>query len=259
MSREYSKSTYDRFESGLESVLTEGDIIENPHTAAVKLRTLVEERGIQSREAREYLANSGIRKKWNTLFATDRAQVLGRWISPWLRDYQPAADVMAGDCILTGEIADLLGADIIAFEHLGHYPEIRGHSRVRPVDLHGDLETMANWGIRLSASSALLCAVLHHEEEPEALLRYTLKTGIRRIIVVENCVDTHNTSEFHHLMDMFFNRCLNDFGSSCTRQHRTQSDWISLVENIGLRLVFTDELQTVPALPFPHQLMIFDF
>jgi len=248
----FAPAVFDHFERAVARTLERDGLALDPEGTSCLLRHLIEAEGVDSPSGRSLLRTSGIRQRWNDVFAVSRAEMLAHWLEPWVTHAGRVLDLLAGDCLLTGRLADTAGIRIAAVERLDHYPLITRHSAVELIP-YERLE--ANPGA-VGADTVLLAAVLHHENRPTSLRDVALRTGAHRFIVVENCLDSDNDPDFHLLMDLFYNRCLNDFGSACTREHRTPDGWRQLLVSFGTLLHF-DELPTVPGLPFPYQLMVF--
>jgi hypothetical protein len=249
----FGAAVYDHFEHAVGRLLERDRLAADPAGTSFLLRHLIEVEGVSSPSARDLLRTSGIRRRWNGTFAVDRAELLANWLKPHVARAGRVVDVLAGDCLLTGRLADAAGMELLAVERYDHYPAISAHPLVELVPYERlELDPEA-----VTADTVLLVAVLHHESRPTELRDLVLRTGARRFVVVENCVDSDNDSDFHLLMDLFYNRCLNDFGSECTREHRTTEQWRELLAGFG-ELVHFDELRAVPGLPFPYQLMVFE-
>jgi hypothetical protein len=245
-------ATFAQFERDVAALLARDGLTGDPAGAAGLLRVLITAEGVASPSARAILADSGIRDRWNDSFATGRACAVAEWVAPWLAGSGRVLDLLAGDCLLTGRIAEAANSRITATERLDHYSRIAPHPAVDLVD-HRLVESGAR---ALRGDTVLMCAVLHHEDNPAALRDLATATEARRFVVVENCVDDDYGPDFHLLMDLFYIRCLNEFGSSCTREHRTVAQWQEFLRGFG-DLVHVDTKYPVPGLPFPYQLLVF--
>lgn len=239
-----------QFEREVAGILTRDELHDDAWGAAALLRLLIETEGIESPAARAMLRESGIRDRWNHGFAVDRASAVTEWLHGWIPDEGRVLDLLAGDCRLTARLAERLGRGILGVDRAGCYADVVSHPLVEYRDVAEGAELPR-------AATVLLCAVLHHEEDPARLRDLALTSRASRYVVVENCVDERFGGDFHLLMDLFYNRCLNDFGSACTREHRTLDEWSELLAPLG-ELVHRDELPVVPGLPFPYQLMVFE-
>lgn len=246
----FPADTYAQFESEVAELLERDRITDDPAGAAFLTRILIEQEGITSPGARSMLRSSAIRERWNAVFAEARAEQVATWLAPWAAGEGEVLDLLAGDCRLTAKIAEAAGRPLLAAERTEHYDDVIAHPLVRPVPL-------LDGGPVPAADTVLLGAVLHHEPDPRTLRDLALETGARRFVVVENSIDDRFGPDFHVLMDLFYNRCLNDFGSACTREHRRMADWQELLAPMG-ELVHQDEMRHVPGLPFPYQLLVFE-
>ncbi|MGW0211014.1 hypothetical protein ACWDZ8_36425 [Streptomyces sp. NPDC003233] len=241
-----------QFEHEVAAVLERDALTADPYGVASVLRLLVERESVASPAARALLRSSGIRQAWNACFAVERAGVVADWLAPWVPPSGPVLDLLAGDCRLTALLAQRIGRPVLGMDREGHYDDVLTHEWVH----YRDLEEGPGAALP-EADTVLLCAVLHHESDPVALRDLAAASPARRFLVVENCEDDEYGPDFHLLMDLFYNRCLNDIGSACTREHRRLDQWAQLLSPFG-ELVHTDELRPVPGLPFPYQLMVFD-
>ena len=241
---------YEQFEHEVAELLGRFAIAGDPEGTACLLKLLVEAEGITSPGARSMLRQTGVRELWNLRFAEDRARQVADWLAPWAKGEGRVLDLLAGDCRLTAQLAERVGRRVLAAERLEHYDDVFSHPLVDLVPIR-DAEPLPQ------AETVLLGAVLHHEPDPTVLRDLALTSGARRFVVVENSIDDRFGPDFHVLMDLFYNRCLNDFGSACTREHRRTRDWAQLLAPFG-ELVHEDEMRHVPGLPFPYQLMVFE-
>jgi hypothetical protein len=224
-------------------------VIADPAGVARLLRHLLDDGGVEAAGARELLRETGIRHRWNAVFAVARARLLAEALAPLLRP--PVLDVLAGDCTVSRALVERGVHPVRAVERLWQYPEV-DWSRVEvPVSDIGS----PGWPDQ-GERTRLVCAVLHHAPDPVALLDELAgsRTG-QRWVIVENCVDPRYGPEFHRFIDEFFNRCLNQFHCSCVPEHRTAAEWTELLRGYGTVEEYR-ELPVVPGLPFPYQVFV---
>jgi hypothetical protein len=242
------KALYDLIEDELFALWTRDGIGPSDRAAAVRLlRIILEREGPASPSAAQLLHRRGWRDDWNCVFAADRAVAVARWVAPFLR--APVLDVLAGDGRVAYQLLELGIAPVAAVERLHHYPDDAWA---------GDQVPLAEFESSIDLdpyASLLVCATLHHEEDPLALLDRLAGGSARRWVVVENCTDHYYGIEFHQVLDVFFNRCLNSFGLSCVPEHRSAAQWYEVLSRYG-HVVAHDRLEHVPGIPFPYDLFV---
>jgi hypothetical protein len=221
----------------------------DPAGVARLLRHLLEDGGVESAAARGLLEQTGVRRRWNRVFALARAGLLAKELGPLLRP--PVLDLLAGDCTVSRALVEHGIHPVRAVERLWQYPDIDWARVEVPVSDIG----APGWSDR-GERTLLLCTVLHHEPDPVALLDELARSSpAQRWVIVENCVDSRYGHDFHRFIDEFFNRCLNQFLCSCVPEHRTAAEWTDLLRGYGTVDGYR-ELSVVPGLPFPYQVFV---
>jgi hypothetical protein len=247
---EVGVEVYDQFEDELIELWRRDDIVvPDPVGVARLLRHLLESNGLEAPAARVVLAQTGIRRQWNHIFAVERARRLAEELRPFLEP--PVLDVLAGDCTVSQALIRHGIRALRAVERLWQYPDV-DWSGTGVVVSDIDSGPWCGQGER----TALISAVLHHEPDPVALLEELANSSpARRWVIVENCIDSRYGHEFHRFMDEFFNRCLNQFHCSCVPEHRTAEEWIDVLTRYG-RVSGYRELRNIPGIPFPYQVLV---
>ncbi|MEU3563668.1 hypothetical protein [Kitasatospora sp. NPDC006786] len=202
--------------------------------------------------AASVLAQSGVRREWNRVLSQERSAFLASWLRSYLQ--VPVLDVLGGDfSVLRALVAAGLPADGVAgCERPDAY---QVDWATQPFQVH-----RVKPGVVLPPGpfrSLLISTVLHHEPDPGRLLEAAARTGARRWVVVENCVDGANSEAFHLFVDQFFNRCLNNFDVPCVEQHRTVEQWREVLGGYG-KVVHEETRTDVPGMPFPYTLLVVD-
>jgi hypothetical protein len=244
-----STAALDRFESRIRALWTRDrfDLPDCPGQARL-IRLLLEMEGTGSPSAARILADSGIRARWNTVFAEDRSATLAQWLGPELST--PWLDLLAGDFTLTRALAQTGNPPAVAVERRCAYPT---DWAVQPFPVRDLAELPALR--REPFGAALVCTVLHHEPDPATLLEALGELDCARWVVVENCLDEDNDEAFHLLVDEFFNGCLNSFDVPCVPQHRVAAEWVGMLSRYG-EVRSCGRRQDVPGIPFPYEAFV---
>jgi hypothetical protein len=231
--------------------LRDGIGVDEPLPLAHAVATAFARGGDGVRTASTLLTESGVRAEWNRVLAGTRSRALASRIRPLATE--PLLDVLSGD----GSICDALAAGgltrLAATERAGdyaHYGASRLPAGARFEPYSDDLDLRS-----FQASTALVCAVLHHEREPARLLDKLAQADIPRWIVIENCITPQFSPEFHVFADRFFNTCLNDIGVHCGDEHRTLDEWREMLSAYGTVTVAAEAFD-VPGIPFPYSLLV---
>lgn len=203
------------------------------------------------RTASALLTESGVRAEWNRILADKRSRALASRIRPLATE--PLLDVLSGDGSICEALAEGGLARLAATERPGdyaHYGASRLPAGARFEPYSDDLDLRS-----FQASTALVCAVLHHEKDPARLLDKLAQAGIPRWIVIENCITPEFPPAFHVFADVFFNTCLNDIGVHCGDEHRTLAGWRELLGTYGTVTVAAESFMA-PGIPFPYSLLV---
>ena len=192
---------------------------------------------------------TGIRTRWNRVLDTRRPIALAQWVTPYVEG--PLLDLFSGNG-LVGQAIAATGCSVTMAD-----PHEAGH-RAGPAA--GTFLTVDHLG-RIPDSHAygtvLLCTVLHHADEADALLTRALGLAARRLIVIENAVEAEFPADYQVLMDLFFNRCLNPSAAPVTGEHRRTSEWIAAACRDG-DLLRMERRAALPGIPLAHQLIVVD-
>lgn len=242
----FSATLFDHFEAALVE-LWERDRMQvaDPRGLARLIRVLLEDEGSSSPAAGAVIGQSGLRGSWNRVFAAERSAYLAEWLAPFLA--APVLDLLAGDGHVAEELSKRVQPIRAAERVLGDAVDW-SRTRVQFAPFVADF-------VDAESETILLCAVLHHEEDPLALLRRISAWPAKRWVVVENCLDTRWDADIHQLIDLFFNRCLNNIQSYCGPRHRTAQDWAELLSRYGT-IAHRERRDDVPGIPFPYDLYV---
>jgi hypothetical protein len=223
--------------------------VADPDGLARLIRLLLRD-GLQP--AAEVLDHTGIRAQWNQVFAEKRSRFVASWVAGHLR--APVLDVLGGDFTLLAALTEhgFTADQLTGCERAGAYETDWSALPFTVHDVPEDVSLPPG-----QYGSVLVSTVLHHEPDLERLLEAICRTGARRWVVVENCLDAENDEAFHRYVDEFFNRCLNTFDVACTTQHRTAAQWRRLLGEFGT-LTFEETRHEVPGMPFPYTLFVVD-
>ncbi|MEU4771525.1 hypothetical protein [Micromonospora sp. NPDC023644] len=245
----YSEQALTRFGSRLVRLWDrDGFDVEDAVGTARLLTLLLRQQGMDSPAAAQLLVDTGIRDRWNKVFAEGRSAVAAEWIAPHLGT--PWLDVLAGDFTLTRGLARIGGQPAVAVERRSAYQTDWAGLDFPVIDLD------ELGGLRGQAfDTAFLGTVLHHERDFGPLLEQLAALDCRRWLVAENCLDAENDEEFHLLVDEFFNRCLNTFDVPCVPQHRTREGWMAALSEYGT-VTHVGQRAAMPGIPFPYDLFL---
>jgi hypothetical protein len=194
-----------------------------------------------------FLESTGIRQRWNEACAKYRATELAKWITPHIRGR--LMDLLSGD----GRIGENLasnGADVLLVERPDVYDVDHG-SHSTPFQLLDESKTLP------VVDTVLLSTVLHHELDADGLLQLASKSARRRLILVENCLESEHPSEFQEFMDLFFNHCLNHTALDSPMNHRTAEQWVEACAFYGIP-VAVDRKERLPGIPLSHHLIVIE-
>lgn len=193
------------------------------------------------------LEEGGARALWNRRLGVDRAVRLSQAVAPHLDG--ATIDILCGD----GSVSRRLAAThpVAMTERLYNYSEARAM---------GDIEDFAEFRRKAkprSFDTALLCTVLHHEYDPHHLLDFATWVARRRVVIVENTVTENDPADFHLLMDVFFNQCLNQTTLQSPATHGTCDFWMSLGDRYG-KSQRVESLRRAPGVPLTHDIIVIE-
>ncbi|WP_030816784.1 hypothetical protein [Streptomyces sp. NRRL F-2799] len=211
---------------------------------AGQLLDLLHAQGFRSQDIKDWLTETGIGAAWNAALDEGRPLSVAPCLTPLLTGR--TADILSGSGTLTAALART--AEVDAYERAGAYP-------AEPAVPTKPLDTL--WSVGPGVyDTALFATVLHHEPAPSTLIEKVLATlHPTRLAVVENCLSSTVSNEFHDFMDSFFNLCLNDFDVECPGEHRTVEGWLEFLGHYGdTRLVH--QLPDVAGIPFPYEIFL---
>jgi hypothetical protein len=198
------------------------------------------------------IAENGLREPWGQALATARAELLSRWIAPQLVG-SCVLDLLCGD----GAVGMRLEADagvavrLVEREHQRGVVERPWAARIE------DFEPFARCAQPAVCDTAVLVAVLHHEEDPSAALALAARSAARRVVIVENCLEPDYGCDYHLVVDRLFNASLFHTGLPCPGQHRTAAEWVAMGCAFGHAHV-VDRRTDVPGIPLAHTLNVLD-
>lgn len=199
--------------------------------------------------ARELEIN-GIGDKWNAVLFRERSECIASWIAPFV--FGNMLDMLCGDGSVGSQLA-LIGKHVTLTEREESYNF--DHSKHELPFL--TVDTLTKSSTLPCFETVLLSTVLHHESNPELLLSLAAKIARRRIIIVENCLENSNPTDFQLVMDIFFNHCLNQTSLYSPGHHRSAEDWVSLVSLYG-NVCSIDRRENIPGIPLSHHLIVID-
>jgi hypothetical protein len=200
-------------------------------------------------EIYDFLADRGVRRRWNGIFYHCRSAAMAHWVLPHVRGN--TIDLLCGSG-RTGGILSNLGVPMTLSER----DAVRdSYAKVEDSLSWVDHDTLADEAVPKSYDTVLLITALHHEPDPEQLLQLALTLASKRVIIVENCVETDLSPEMHVLVDDFFNYGLNKTPLPCPAQHRSIDDWGAMLKGRA-RPVFSDRRDSMPGILLSHHLLV---
>ncbi len=198
----------------------------------------------------DYLNDLGVRDRWNTTFRYHRASYIAKWVLPYLRGR--VLDVLGGD----GRIARVLreyGCDVAVTERPGIPQSYTNYEQDQVNWVDHDL--LFSLEPNDTFDTVLLSTALHHEADPIALLAGSCRIARQRVVIIENCIEEGLSSNFHVLVDDFFNNCLNRTPLPCPAQHRSLDEWLNNIPKHA-RPVMIDRIDALPGVPLSHHLIV---
>jgi hypothetical protein len=189
--------------------------------------------------------------QWGRLLAEARAPFLGRWIAPHALGGD-VLDLLCGDGAVGTELFALTGQTV-------HLVEREGQCGVVPRPWGARIESLSEFRQRahdLRFENVLLCTVLHHEVDPDAMLRLAARLS-KRVILLENCVDDDYNPDYHLLVDAIFNCSLYRTRLPWPGQHFSAQDWLTRCATYGRARVIGHS-SAVPGVPLSHSIIVLD-
>ena len=191
---------------------------------------------------RNYLVENKIRDSWNRVFEQNRSRLLANWICPHLEG--KVLDLLCGEGCVGEQLSDL-GQSVILYERLDDYDFDHSNHNL-PFIPFSEIASS-----NLDVDTVLLCPVLHHEKDPLQLLNLAKSFKPKKIIVIENPLEEEFPKQFHILVDLFFNQCLNQINIDLPMNHLTADSWLKLGQQIG-SVSSLDRKQSIPGIPFSY-------
>jgi SAM-dependent methyltransferase len=199
----------------------------------------------------QVLAQQGIKDKWNQVLWSNRSEVLGQWIAPYI--VGDLLDLLCGHGSV-GKLLTELGSNVVLSERESIYPK----GWELPANLpYIPFFKLSRVPPKQQFDTVLLCTVLHHELNPQALLALASRLAKKRIIIVENCIESDFPADYQLLMDIFFNNCLNSTDLDSPAFHKTVEQWIDFVLTHG-RVIHLERLNSLSGVPLSHQLIVIE-
>lgn len=199
----------------------------------------------------QVLEQQGIRVKWNQVLWIKRSEFLAQWLAPHI--VGELLDLLSGHGEV-GKSLTNLGIKVTMTEREGIYPE----SWKLPVDLpYIPLSALTTIPPSRQFDTVLLCAVLHHEINSQALLALAGRLGTKRIIIVENCLEYNFPADYQLLMDILFNNSLNSTDLDSPAVHQTVEGWLAATSTFG-KVIHLDRRASVPGIPLSHHLIVIE-
>lgn len=195
------------------------------------------------------LKELGIQQVWNEALDVRRPVVLAELIAPYLDG--TALDLLCGDGAVAKAIERLFQRPVIMVERAQNQGLTERHWRRSIVEFDEKATC------EMIADTVVLCAVLHHEQDVDALLYHAKQVAKKRLVVVENTVGADTDHGAHLLMDIFFNTCLNETELASPGSHRTVSEWTEMFSTHG-SVKHVAALDRVPGVPLRHDVLVVD-
>jgi hypothetical protein len=202
------------------------------------------------REISGVLECNEVRLRWNSVLREARSAFMADWVAPHVKGNM--LDLLCGEGKV-GQYLSRYGIDVVLTERSDAYDCSRDEYCVPyyPFDTFLELSPQPRF------DTVLLCTVLHHEPDAEALLALSARLARRRIVIVENCLECDCPADYHLLVDIFFNECLNNIAIDCPANHRKPEEWLSLLSDYG-KVQLLERRDTAPGIPLSHHLLVVD-
>ena len=199
----------------------------------------------------QVLEQQGIRVKWNHVLWFKRSEFLAQWLAPYI--VGELLDLLCGHGEV-GKSLTKLGINVTLTEREGIYPE----DWKLPANLpYIPLSALTTIPPSRQFDTVLLCTVLHHEINSQALLALAGRLGTKRIIIVENCLEQDFPADYQLLIDIFFNRCLNLTRLGNPATNCSLDGWLSSISIYG-KIIYLERLTTIPGIPLSHYLIVIE-
>lgn len=199
----------------------------------------------------QVLEQQGIRSKWNQVLWFKRSEFLAQWLAPHI--IGETLDLLCGHGEVGKSLANL-GVKVTLTEREGIYPE----EWKPPAELpYIPLSTLITIPSKRQFDTVLLCTVLHHELNYQSLLDLAGRLCIKRIIIVENCLEQDFPADYQLLIDIFFNRCLNLTRLGTPATNFSLDGELSFISIYG-KIIHLERQTTVPGIPLSHYLIVIE-
>lgn len=195
------------------------------------------------------LREESIGDRWNAVLAGKRPLVLSEWIAPHV--VGTLLDLLCGDGRV-GEAIRSKGFEVTFCERPADY----GCDRSSHAAGFIDFEEIGSY-LPGAYDTVLLCTVLHHEDNPLDTLKVGARLARRRLIIVENCIEDEYGRDYHLLLDLFFNHCLNQTALRSPASHAKADYWAEAASQYG-QVALVSRNENMPGIPLPHHLIVVD-
>lgn len=213
-------------------------------------QVLLKEKALALLEIASALETSGVREQWNAVLRATRSEVIAEWVAPYF--VGSLLDLLCGEGRVGKCIAES-GIDVTLAEREGAYSHVKQQRQLPYFPLNKLVKTLPT----LKFDCVLLCTVLHHEFDPEAMLSLGVQFARKRLILIENCLEPENPNDYQILVDIFFNHCLNQTTLDSPASHKSLHDWVECAARYG-DIIKTDRKETIPGIPLSHNLIVVD-
>jgi 2-polyprenyl-3-methyl-5-hydroxy-6-metoxy-1,4-benzoquinol methylase len=191
------------------------------------------------------LEGNEIQLRWNHTFKELRSKFIAEWIKPYI--IGDLLDLLCGDGDISRHLSELNFEVSLSECRSNEYEKLRfiSYDRLLAFDEPYEFDTV------------LLSNVLHHSYKPGELLALGAKIAKKRLIIIENCLEERYSSEFHLLMDLFFNFGLNQLNEECPGSHKYEHIWHNDFSKYG-DIILLDRKENIPGVFLPHSLFVID-
>ncbi|MEI6430490.1 MAG: hypothetical protein WCO45_19210 [Pseudanabaena sp. ELA607] len=199
----------------------------------------------------QVLEQQGIRVKWNQVLWFKRSEFLAQWLAPHI--VGELLDLLCGHGEV-GKSLTKLRINVTLTERDGIYPE----DWKLPANLpYIPLSALTTFPPSRQFDTVLLCTVLHHEINSQALLALAERLATKRIIIVENCLEQNFPADYQLLMDILFNNSLNLTNLESPAVHQTVEEWLAATSTFG-KVIHLERRASVPGVPLSHHLIVIE-
>lgn len=212
--------------------------IQNPLKITNDWLNLIDQNPVEASK----LLNLKVRSFWNGLFEKRTVEIC-HWVEPFL--IGSVLDLICGDGNIGFELSKI--KDLRVF-----YSDYR--HRFIDSEAFLDYKVLQKSNLKIKVDTVILVTVLHHNVDPDQLMKLAFKIARKRVIIIENPLTATYGKEFHINYDKFF-KSLNPSNDSNPFNHHNNQFWFKMASMYG-DVIYQDSKNSISGVPFDHQLIV---